>query len=516
MRFFCPACGTAHTMADDQVPAEGTKVACSRCAFQITVRGKKPRTATVPSLAPPEEPGDRTPTDDEDQPTQAVERPAPAAEAPAPAATRPRAAAASPSRAPSAAPAATSRPSSQVGPRPKPSQPAPAASKPEAKPQPKPQPKPEPHVSEPPDLSDDGEAPAGDELGQAVGQVEDELRAAAGQAASQMKAALAGGLPFPGTVRSGDRYRFRDLLFALRAPLDVRKLAVSAAGFFCGGLLFVLIAWLGVLTKTGPVVISGMVLGGFWACLTLGLAVASRQSDLEARAGKKLPLGEGLGYVRSRWLTVLGTPFLFVVGILALGVGIAVFILLARIPYAGPLVFGLAFLPVFLMAFLAVLLAVALWLVTFTYVPAGGESGPWTALKRTWAVLRGRPGPYLLHFLVAALVTGGLLWLLGKLVHQAFTFISMVDGFAGGGEVSRVLLSIPGALYALIELIAPSGLGAGAGASWEFTIAGWLAGLGMLAVASLVVGFGLTYFQAAGVVSHHLNTQDSGQPGARS
>jgi hypothetical protein len=331
-----------------------------------------------------------------------------------------------------------------------------------------------------------------------------------------MKAALAGGLPFPGTVRSADRYRFRDLLYALRAPLDVRKLAASAAGFFCGGLLFVLIAWLGVLTKTGPVVISGMVLGGFvfWACLTLGLAVASRQTDLEAQAGKKLPLGEGLGYVRAHWLTVLGTPFLFVVGILALGVGIAVFILLARIPYAGPLVFGLAFLPVFLMAFLAVLLAVVLLLFLFTYVPAGGDRGPLVTLRRTWAVLRSRPGPYLLHFLCAVVVTGGLLYVLGKLVERAFTFIAMVDGFAGDGQVPQVMLSIPGALFALIEVIAPSGLGAGAGASWEFTIAGWLAGLGMLVVASLVVGFAWTYFQAAGVVSHHLNTQDDGRPGA--
>jgi len=488
-------------MADDQVPAEGTKVDCSRCGFQITVRSKKPKSATVPSLAPPDEVVDKTPTDDEEVPTQMGESPLAAA----PSATRPRAPAAQAGPRPEAKPAAPrSAPAQERKPAPK------SAPKPEPKPAPKPEPKPAPAAAEPPDLSDDG-----DELGRAVDAVEGELGAAAGEAAEHVRAALAGGLPFPGTVRSGPRYRFRDLFYALRAPLDVRKIAFPAAGFFVGGLLFVLVTWLGVLTKTGPVVIGGMVLGGlvFWACLTLGLAAAARQTDREAAAGGKLPLAEGIGYLRDRWLTVLGTPLAFVLGILALGVGIAVFHLLARIPYAGPLVYGLAFLPVFLMAFAAVVLGVLLSLVLFTYVPAAGEAGPWAALKRTLSVLRCRPGPYLLHYAIALAVTSALGWLLAELVARAFQYIALVDGFAGGGEVPRVMLSIPGALFALVEVISPTGLGAGAGASWEFTIAGWLLGLGLLALASLVVGFVLTYLMAAGVVSHHLNTQDE-QPGA--
>jgi hypothetical protein len=477
-------------MEDAQIPPEGMQAPCSRCGFEIKVRPRRLKTGQLPSLAAPEEPGDKTPPDAEvveDAAAATAEMPAAReAQPPRPASARPKAA--------TGARAAVSQ--------------APARAEPEPQ-----------RVAQAPTPEADGEVLPGprasrpDAPGQAVNQVEDEFKAAAGEAAARVRASLGRGLPFAGIIRSGERFRFRDLFYALRAPLDVRKLAATSAGVLLGCLLLLLLSWLGSLTKTMVGVMAGAILGGLflWACTYLGLAVATRQVDREARAGRRLPIAEGLDYVKKRWLTVLGAPLVFVAAVLVLGAGIALFHLLARVPYAGPLVYGLAFLLVFALAFLAVLVLVLLGLITFTYLPASEGLGPLGVIRRVGSVLTRRPGWYLLYWAIAGAVSSVLGWLLIKLVHRAFGFISLVDGWVGGGEVSRILLSLPAGFGALIELISPTGLGAAAGSEWQFSVAGWLVAVGMLALLSLVAGFVLTYFHAAGVAAYRLLEPEAGK-----
>jgi hypothetical protein len=100
------------------------------------------------------------------------------------------------------------------------------------------------------------------------------------------------------------------------------------------------------------------------------------------------------------------------------------------------------------------------------------------------------------------------MYLLSWVITTAFGYIFMVDGLAGGGEVPKVLMSTPGGLFPMFALLFKTGMGVGAGAGWQFSIGGWLVFIFLMMVFSMVQGFVLTYFSAAGVVNYHLLTQD--------
>jgi predicted Zn finger-like uncharacterized protein len=446
MRFYCPACGTAHSMAEEEVPAQGTLVDCSKCGFSITIKAPRKSEPVPPAsvaateqampTAEPESAEEQAFFIDDTDPGADVEgfedEPAPAA--------------------PKAAKAERK---------------AAAKAKPMAKPTPKP-------------------------------------KAAKPKKPGEVK------LPFPGICRSGERYRFRDLFYALRAPLDLRKSLASGAGIFVGSVLLIGITYLATLTKSQIGMTIGLILGSalYFACLYLGLGVATRQTDQEMQTGGRLPMSEGIGFVKSRLITVVGFPFLFVIGIVGMCLGIAIFHLIARIPYAGPIVYGVAFGLVLTLGILAVLIGLLMVFSTFSYIPAAGEHGLLGLARHLWKVLRRSPGWFGLHLLVSSLVAGALMYLLVWVVGSALTVITMVDGLAGGGEFGKILISTPGGLFPMWALMFKSGMGAGMGQGWEFSIAGWLVFIVGIGVISLVQGFVLTYFQAAGAVNYHLLTQD--------
>ena len=452
MRFFCPACGTAHSMAEEEVPPLGTQVDCSKCGFSITIKApRKPAPVPPASVAATE---------------QSI---------------------------PAAAPAQAEDP---------------AFSDDDTDPG-----------------ADDGgfedepalEAPVASAAAAAPKAARAEPKAAAkanpkGAKAKKAKPKMPGEvkLPFPGICRSGERYRFRDLFYALRAPLDLRKTLASGAGIFVGSALLIGIGYLATLTKSQIGMTIGMILGSvlYFACVYLGLGVATRQTDQEMQTGGRLPMSEGIGFVKSRLITVVGFPFLFVIGIVGMCLGIAIFHLIARIPYAGPIVYGLTFGLVLTLGILAVLIGVLMVFSTFSYIPAAGEHGLLGLVRHLWAVIRRSPGWFALHLLVSSLVAGVLMYLLVKLVGAATVVIFAVDGMAGGGEVIKIMLSTPGAMFPMWALVFDTGMGAGMGAGWQFSIAGWLVFIVGLGVISLMQGFVLTYFQAAGAVNYHLLTQD--------
>ncbi len=474
MRFFCPACGTVHTLDDDSIPSGGTTVECSKCNFAIKVKPPKRSNApqavaaTIPQMAKAENQPAQTRTqqsmeaaaDDFDDDSWLDETTDPGVEQDA-----------------------------------------------------------------------SGDAPGDVEQLQNTDSFDDEpledddplnQESKASQPSSQKpvrkklkkKSKPLGRvkmtLPYAGCGRSSDKFRLRDLLFALQAPLDLRKTLSAAAGVFVGGLLLMAVTWLSMQVNSRIAVIAGLIVGSvvYFACMFVGLGIAIRQSDREMIHGDRLNLVEGTGFVKQRLFDVVAFPFSFVVGILLLGVGIGVFHLIARIPYAGPLVYGLTFGVVLLLAILAILLGVLMLLSTFSYIPALEGRGVMSAAKNIWGLIKAKPGKYFLHLLIAALVAGALMWLFSFVIHWAFGFIGFVDSLAGGGQYSQILLSTPGGLFPLWELLFDTGLGVGKGFGWQFTIAGWFVFIYMLALLSMVQGFVLTYFHSAGVVNYHLLIQD--------
>ncbi len=448
MRFFCPACGTSHSMDDDSIPAGGTQVECTKCGFAIKIKA-------------PVRPQDGA-TEPEMPEADALIEPRPAADATGAATDMRPAAEAEPEP---AAPAQQPAPpaAAAVGAADEPSQPS------------------QPAKPSQPDEPSKARNPGG------------------------------GGwrLPYVGCGRSGERFRFRDLFYALQAPLDIRKLLAAAAGAFAGSALLILVGWLAMLTESRLAVTIGLIVGFvlYFACLYLGLGIATAQTDREMRHGGRLPIGAGIGFVKQRLATVVGFPFLFVLAMVGLAAGIAAFHLLARIPYAGPILYGLFYALVFALGLLVVLVGVLMWFSTFSYIPAAGDRGLLALARHLWAKLRRHPGPFALHLLVAAVVGGLLLWLLTWLVGSAMGVIGRVDGLVGGGEYSQILLSMPGSMFPLWALLYDTGLQPGAGAGWQFTIAGWMVFISLMGVFALVLGFVLTYFYAAGVVNYHLLAQ---------
>ncbi|MBW2701140.1 MAG: hypothetical protein JRF33_10010 [Deltaproteobacteria bacterium] len=333
-------------------------------------------------------------------------------------------------------------------------------------------------------------------------------------AGSVPKTRWSGRLPWPGSGRSGPVFRFRDLFAALQAPLDIRKTMVSAVGIFVGLLLLGLMTWLGSLTRSAVGGTIGTIIGLliFWACTFLGVGLATRLVDLEMRTGKRQPFSLGLNFLKKRLSLVLGTPFMFLAGIVVLGAGMAILALLARIPYAGPIIYGFSFVLTLLLALAAVLMSLLLLLTTFSYIPAAGDDdcGPIMAVRRVGRLFTAKPGWYLLNWLVAILASVFLLYLFGQLFDKAFFFIEWIGGKLGGGEVSRVFLSMPGALFALVILFMPSlagHLSVASSGGWQFDLAGWLVLLSVMLAVSMVLGFVMTYLSAAGVVNHHLLEQ---------
>jgi hypothetical protein len=296
----------------------------------------------------------------------------------------------------------------------------------------------------------------------------------------------------------------------LQAALDLRKTAVAAVGVFVGSAVLIGVGWLSSLTKSPTGMTIGLIVGmlAYFACVFWGMSVAAHQTDREMSARAKLPMSEGLGFVNSHLLTAVGFPFVFVIAIVGLGAGIAVFHLAARIPVAGPLVFGVGYGLVFVLGLLAALIGILMVFATFSYVPGAGERGLLGLARHLWRLVRKSPGWYSLHLLVSLAVVLALFWVMSYLIATAMNYIGMVGGWVGGGEYGKILMSIPGGLFFLFALVFGSGMRAGGVGEWQFTIAGWLVFIQLMMVLSLLQGFLLTYFQAAGVVNYRLLTQD--------
>lgn len=564
MRFFCPKCGTRHNREDADIPPEGLTLPCEKCGFSISIKGKNARPGPsrpaaafdASKIAPPVEEDD----DDDDafnktvrvdspfaatlQQMKAAEekheekpaRPAEAArggtERPAtasrvarkptgatsppagerkpsagvskpPPESEPRAAktdemaAAKPAREPARTdPSLPEAPKAPAEPEPKPAPAAPAApaaraAEPEKTPVPAPEPAPaapeaKDRPAQPSPPAPLPTAPGGGRLARYLAFLH-----------------LGGG--------SGGRFRFRDLFFALAHPFDPRKLLAATAGIFAGSLLFSGLIFLGNLTHSGIGATVALILASLAlvAATITGLAMSTRSAEQEMLAGRRLPFRESVSYVFSHLGGILGTPLLFVIAVLVFLLGVATLSWAGRIPVAGPILYGITFLGSFALGLLSVLAALALSVALFSYLPLLGSSNLSAVggARSIFSFILKNPGRYLLHYLLAGLVAAALYLCLGWLCAQAFSVLLRVAGGLTHQDLGAILVQMPLLLLAPLLFGAPAflaGAMAGGGGEWPEQVAGWLVGLGWVAILSFTLAFALVYFFGAGAVSFHL------------
>ncbi len=447
MRFFCPGCGTKYSKPEDEIPEGGTTVVCDKCGFKISVKrprgSKKP--ASVLQRAPKKKVGTKPepPTvmhDSRADPTERVVRS---------------------------------------------------------------EPPPKGKVPRPPE-----------ELEEEPVQEADVVRPGRSrQEARKVSASkLLGYVDTLGTGRSGPGFRFRDLFYALLVPLDYRKLLVVGTLVFVASLLYTGLVYLGTLTESTVGVTVGLVLGGvlFWALTMLALGVSTHLTDREMVEGRRYKIKDSIKFVTAHPMTVLGTPLIFVAAFLMLSVGVIVVSLIGRVPYAGPLVYGLVFAGNFVMSLLAVLVCVMFGLLAFSYLPAVVREGlgAVAGAKRMLGMVRSNLGGYMLHLLVVTLCSVVLFFLLQLLVSLSMAHLGWLGAKGMGADLSRVFLEVPLGLFGVMVLAVPDPLlslfSAAMETGWQFSVAGWLVGITLLLVFSLVFAFVLVYFFGAGVVNYHL------------
>ena len=456
MRFFCPGCGTKYNKPEDQIPEGGTTVNCQKCGFKISVKRPRSRQKAAEASKPKEkvDPETEPPTvahDSRGDPTERVVRA---------------------------------------------------------------EPPPKGKIPRPPDEPPEQEEPTREEeIVKPKKARPKKKRAAPGR--------ILGYIDTLGTGRSGQDFRFRDLFYALTVPLDYRKLLVVGALVFIASLMFTGLTYLGTLTKSTVGVTIGLVLGGvlFWALTMLALGVSTHLTDREMVDGRRFKISESIKFVMSRPMTVLGTPLIFVAVFLILSIGVTLLSLIGRIPYAGPLVYGLSFLGTFVLSLLAVLVCIMFGLLAFSYLPAVVREGlgPVAGAKRMLSMVRSNLGRYMLHLLVVTICSIVLFVLLQFLVSLAMAHLGWLGAKGMGKDLAKVFMEVPLGLFGVMVLAVPDAMmalfSAALGAGWEFSVAGWLVGLALLLVFSLVFSFVLIYFFGAGVVNYHLlASREKGSP----
>lgn len=446
MRFFCPGCGTKYSKPEDEIPEEGTTVVCDKCGFKISVkrpRGKKkPAAKTVRAPREKVDPETEPPTVMHDSRSDPTERVI------------------------------------------------------RAEPPPKGKlPRPPEEPGEPGEFLE-----------------EDEIVKPRQKKTGATIRKLFAYVDALGTGRSGTSFRFRDLFYALLAPLDYRKLLVVSALVSAASLMYAGLVYLGTLTKSTVGVTISLVLGGvlFWVLTMLALGVSTHLTDREMVDGRRFRIADSIKFVLAHPMTILGTPLIFVSAFLILSVGVTVLSLIGRIPCAGPLVYGLSFAGTFVLSLLAVLVCVMFGLLAFSYLPAVVREGlgAIAGAKRMLNMVRSNLGGYMLHLLVVVSCSVVLFFLLQLLVSLAMAHLGWLGAKGMGPDLSRVFLEVPLGLFGVMVLAVPDALlssfSAAMETGWQFSVAGWLVGLTLLLVFSLVFAFVLVYFFGAGVVNYHL------------
>jgi hypothetical protein len=246
--------------------------------------------------------------------------------------------------------------------------------------------------------------------------------------------------------------------------------------------------------------------------------IATAQTHAEMMARKKLPMSEGINFVKSRFGVVVGTPFFFLVLMVGVGAAMGILALIARIPYAGPILYGLTFMITMILGMIMVVIGFAWFLNLFSYVPAAGSRGLSELTKYMFSLIAKNTARFFGHFALAGFVSSILWTLVNGIFSLSFIPILSVGGMAGGVHPMMTLMGMPRVLFGMLAplMMGPVGkvLRGASAVSWEYDVGGWLSGIFLLLVICLLVGIVFSYWFSAGVVNYHLLTQDDDQDAA--
>ncbi len=517
MEFNCPQCATPHSFPDDQIPDGGILVACTHCETHITL--------------------DRSGVLGEDM-TEAIQQvqsaPEPSAPAPGPSIPPGPSVGSGPSIPPG--PSVGSGPSVSPGPAPS-SPPAPAPGgwpqpaggaapaaggwpQPGAAPAPAPAPGPVPTPAAGPSLekapAPDDEPGFGAAVGAAFGSAADAAQRAFDDAVGEEMAAeedVPEGLRFPGFA-PGDQgpWCWRDLPKAFVGLLDPRRVAFTTVGLWLAIVAFALIRWLsswlggkvGILGTILDVVAWAVIIVGF-ALVTAVMSFVCHQTVIERRPSS---IKAGITWVKSWIKSVAGTPLAFA-GVIAAAVLVeAVLGLIGRIPFAGPIIWGLTSPVTAVLTIGSGLVAVALVYSLPLYVPViyNEKTGPAETLKRLLSLFRAHGLSLVGYLLLSGLMIAvSVAVTLFPALALGRTFTDNVLPSAMGDNLMGVFIKAPEMFRGLMAgMVTPAGVPDDPG--FGHTLGGILGGVGSALLPAIVLGLVVLVQYTAGCIIYSIVT----------
>ena len=524
MEFDCPECGAPHAFPEDQIPLDGITVACTACAAHISldrhgVKGQRRPEPPAPSAPPPPAPS-VPPRDRAAWPQPALESTTEALDIVQP--STPDASgegwdatseAQGPSGGGSPRPAPPPTPgSSRSGPlRPRSAPPSSMPPKPAASAPPSPERSAPPPMMKAPSL----EKPSG--LGKALGAAAASALDSVGGAFDEAiddemegEVDAPGGLSFPGFAPGDGSWTWRDLPRAFVGVFDLRRVIFTTAGFWAALAVFGLLQWLGgwlgaKVTGLLATVFSVAAWGGLVAMSAFAAAVMGfvcHQTVVEQRASS---ISAGVAWTKEWIQSVVGTPLAFV-AVAAVGwLAQVIVAYLGRIPFAGPIVWGVLSPVLLLLGLAAGAVIVALIYSLPLYIPViyNEKTSPVDTLKRLFGLFRTH-GFSLVGHVLLTMVTIAVS--LAVTVLPMYTVGRMVSTDAAGymgGNYLGLLSNIPGGfqVFAFSSLPIPTGSAFGVETGFGHTLGGILAGIGSALPLALVWALvALAYYTAGGII----------------
>jgi predicted Zn finger-like uncharacterized protein len=189
-------------------------------------------------------------------------------------------------------------------------------------------------------------------------------------------------------------FGWRDLGQALSSPFHARRFLAVFVGLWACLTIFGLIKWCALWLSSKNDIAGGLI--GFlaWTTLLLGaclvMAFAAHQTFRENVEGQATTVRASVDWVQGWMSSILGAPLLCT-GLMAIVVVAESLIgLLGRIPYAGPVIWGILSLAIVVTSLAAGLAMVGLAYGLFLYVPliVSERTGAMDTLRRTVALYR--------------------------------------------------------------------------------------------------------------------------------
>ena len=439
MEFDCPACGTAHAFPDDQIPPEGIVVACTRCSHHITLtqRGVVAPPSPTPrpaEHAPKREPPPGPPPPRRRRPPEPEPEPEPEPnleldlgpmleaaggdttsqspavddagtgvdQAPAPPMTSPPKRRSPRPRSSGEMKRPPSFGSARIAPPSVEPEPPPPLKRRESKPKP---PQMEPPKSRTTGLLDAAQGPMAD-----VGPAAVDVSARAAERVAEtatigesVTGKLSAGRSSIGSIQlgagtEGDVWTWRDLPKALLGLADRRRIAVGLVGFWIALNIDMVFGWLGgwLARKVLAALGSGIGYAAKFGVAGVSIFVWAMLAYMCHRGvieGRGTSAKSALAWTKTNVKNVIGTPLFFIVlvataGGLIYGIG-----WLGRVPWAGPIIVGIAS-PVLvaLSLFAGVAIIVSVYSLPL-YVPViyNEKTGPRQTLTRVFDLFRQNP-----------------------------------------------------------------------------------------------------------------------------